>query len=246
MWVYGSYRSENSVVKSINLNPKHPFHGGVSLYQLIISFFARHAFHISVPDPYRFEYRSAFADPYRIRILHPVTFKMRTKKSFYKSFLHLLFSVGPFTSRSGAVRIIADPDPRGPKTSESGTCTGHTGFIFYSSCLWMLCLVLKQTGHHQNIRNRRAVQFQCGELILVNIYCLFITLGSKLISALILGTVHLVLSCFLFCFWKFIAFSRIRIRRQHFSLTRVSIRYGSTYRRQEAQCKSILKYCKAT
>jgi hypothetical protein len=39
----------------------------------------------------------------------------------------------------------------------------------------VLCLVLKQTGHHQNIRNRRAVQFQCGELILVNIYYLDIT-----------------------------------------------------------------------
>jgi hypothetical protein len=49
---YGSYRSENSVVKSIKLKPKHPFHD-VSLNQLIMSFFARHAFHISVPDPYR-------------------------------------------------------------------------------------------------------------------------------------------------------------------------------------------------
>jgi hypothetical protein len=64
---YGSYRSVNSVVKSINLNPKYPFHG-VSLNQLIMSFFARHAFHISVPDPYRFEYlriciRGSVPDP---------------------------------------------------------------------------------------------------------------------------------------------------------------------------------------
>ncbi len=44
--------------KSINLNPKYPFHG-VSLNRLIMSFFACHAFHISVPDPYRFEYGSA-------------------------------------------------------------------------------------------------------------------------------------------------------------------------------------------
>jgi hypothetical protein len=34
-----------------------------------MSFFARHAFHISVPDPYRFEYGSSFADLYRIPIL---------------------------------------------------------------------------------------------------------------------------------------------------------------------------------
>jgi hypothetical protein len=91
---YGSYRSENSVVKSISLNPKHPFHG-VSLNQLILSFFARHAFHISVPNPpYRFEYGSAFADPYRIRILllifSSVAFKMRTKNKVLKKFSLLI------------------------------------------------------------------------------------------------------------------------------------------------------------
>ncbi len=179
------------------------------------------------------------------RSFSSVALMKRTKNKFLKSFLYLLFSVGTFTSRSGAVRIIADPDPRGPKTSESGTCTGHTGFIFYSSCLWMLCLVLKQTGHHQNIRDRRALQFQCGKLSLDNIYCLVITLRSKLISVRIWGTVHLILIFFSRCFWKCTAFNRIRVRRQHVTLMRISIRYGSTYMGADAQYKSILKYCKA-
>ncbi len=100
------------------------------------------------------------------------------KISLKKSFLNLLLSVCFLTSDSGSggVHVNADPDPRGPKTSESGTLFFMylSKSRFYSSCLWMLCLVLKQTGHHQNIRNRRAVQFQCGELILVNIYCLVI------------------------------------------------------------------------
>ncbi len=122
-------------------------------------------------------------------IFSSVALKKRTKDKFLKSFLYFLLSVGTFTSSSGsgAVHIVADPDPRGLKLPDpehcfSCTCLSHTGFIFYSSCFWMLCLVLKQTGHHQNIRNRRALQFQCGELSLVNIYCLVITLRSKLIS----------------------------------------------------------------
>ncbi len=120
-------------------------------------------------------YGSAFADPYRIRILRLifslVAVKMRTKNKFFFKFS--LLSVGTFTSSSGsgAVHINADPDP---EHCFSCTCTSRSGFIFDSSCLWMLCLVLKQTGHHQNIRNRRALQFQCGKWIFVNINYLVI------------------------------------------------------------------------